>query len=449
MSGRSTRPRAASQADLAKREQTSLAGLALVAAATVAIGVWHAATGRELGTATPPFVAGWLPQLAPAAVVALGLVPVVAWSAPGLRDRRLRPAAVALALLGLALAAGLAVGAMRLGPAGWSHVFDLGPGGSFEAANEYLPGLPTLQWGVGPYLDRFAETVPSQPVNVAGHPPGPLLLMRALGIDGPGGLAALCIGAAAACAPLTYLLARAARGPAADRERTARTAGLLAALTPIVLLDGVTSFDAVYAAFGAAAAIPLLSRRRAVAAVGALLLALATLFSWALLGIGAAVAVLRWRRDGWRVAAAVAALCAIAWLAVNGLLALAWGYDPIGTLRATEGVYRNSLARIRPYWFWLFGSPVAWALMLGPAVAAALVRSALRGSAAGRAIVAVVAFAAIAGFTKAETERIWLIFVPLACVAAAEAIPDRRLRPVLLLLAAQALAIQALANTVW
>ena len=56
------------------------------------------------------------------------------------------------------------------------------PGGSFEAGNEYLPGLPALSYGTHFYLDRFAELVPSLPVNVAGHPPAPLLLLHALGL---------------------------------------------------------------------------------------------------------------------------------------------------------------------------------------------------------------------------------------------------------------------------
>jgi hypothetical protein len=55
---------------------------------------------------------------------------------------------------------------------------------------------------------------------------------------------------------------------------------------------------------------------------------------------------------------------------------------------------------------------------------------------------------AIAGFTKAETERIWLPFVPLACVAAAS-VPVRRLVPLLALLAGQAIVVEILFNTVW
>jgi hypothetical protein len=55
----------------------------------------------------------------------------------------------------------------------------------------------------------------------------------------------------------------------------------------------------------------------------------------------------------------------------------------------------------------------------------------------------------VLGFTKAETERIYLFLVPLACVAAATALPERYLTPVLAALAVQALASELLLFTVW
>jgi hypothetical protein len=55
----------------------------------------------------------------------------------------------------------------------------------------------------------------------------------------------------------------------------------------------------------------------------------------------------------------------------------------------------------------------------------------------------------VAGFTKAETERIWLFLVPLACVAAAPAITARRRTAVFAALVAQALAIEVLFDTIW
>ena len=51
--------------------------------------------------------------------------------------------------------------------------------------------------------------------------------------------------------------------------------------------------------------------------------------------------------------------------------------------------------------------------------------------------------------TKAETERIWLFLLPPACLAAAAALPLRRLRIVLLALAAQAVATSVLFTSAW
>jgi hypothetical protein len=406
-----------------------------LAAATVAIGL---ALGRErLGVATPPFVADWAPRLHPLAALSVVVLAAGCAAAPRLLD--LRPGAFVIALWGIALALGLALNVARLGTDGWSAVFDLRRGG--EAVNEYLPGLPAIGYGVRFYLDRFAELVPSQPVNVAGHPPGPLLLVHALGIDSAAGLAALCIGAGSLTAPLTYALAR-----ALQPERTARIAALLAAFAPVVLLDGVTSLDYVFAALGTGAAA-LLVRGRALA--GGIALAVAAHFSWALLGAAAWAALVVALRNGARPALTIAVGCAAATVALDAALAGIWGYDPIGTLHATAAVYDHSIASARPYPFWVAGSVVAWGVMLGPPIAAAAVRGVVHLQAAAVALAAVLAVAAIAGFTKAETERIWLFLVPFACTAAAPALADRRLRPILALLAAQALIVQALFATVW
>lgn len=427
-----------------RREPVVLAVLALVALVTIWRGHVDGKLEGAYGTANPPFVFGLVTKTDPWLVVAVLVLGLGSALAPRLLDLRLRPLVFAVVLLLLAAAAGLSLNAARVGTYGWYAVFDLGPRGSFEAANEYLPGIPLLRWGIPNYLDRFAETVTSQPVNIAGHGPGPLLLMRAIGAETAGSLAALCIACAALCAPLTYWIGR-----TVVSERAARTAGLVAVFTPVMLLDGFTSFDAVYAAMGALAAALLLSRRTPLVVLGVVAFAICTVFSWALLGVGAAVALTVLFRDGWRPALVSAAAMGAGFVGINAWLAIGWGYDPVGTLLATEGVYRNSLAQVRPYHFWVFGSPVAWGVMLGPVVLAAAVRAALRRSPAAMAILVVVLIAAVAGFTKAETERIWLIFVPLAVVAASPLLTRRRLPWVLGILALQALLVQVFAETVW
>lgn len=415
-----------------------------VATVVVAVGITVRLTTGELGTALPPFVMSFGLRVDPLVAVSVIVLAAAAWSGPGLLVRPRTPPAFAAASFAFALACGLAAGLARRGTEGWYRVFDLGPGGSFEAKNEYLPGLPGLQYGPGFLLDRFAELVPSQTVNVAGHPPGLMLTIDALGIDGPRGLAALCIAGAAAVAPAAYALARSL----GTEERRARSAALLAALTPALLLFGVTSADAVYAALAVGAAALLCAEQRTLRRVGFAAFAVAAFFTWANLAVGAFAAVLWWRRDGIRAALAVAVGCALAWVALNGGLALAAGWDPIGTLVATEDVYRDSVASQRPYRFWVFGSVVAWGV-LGGVMTLWWLEATVRRRPGAVALAAVIAVAAGLGFTTAETERIWLPFTGLACAAAAAVLPPERLRPVLVALAVQALVFSVCFETIW
>ncbi len=419
-------------------------GAAALAVAVIATGWAIRRANGGLGTATPPFVPGWSPRIEiVGAIIAVVVLAAAVALAPRLLDRRLPPLAFSAAAYALAVAVGMAANLGRDGTAGWDRMFTI-DGAFHEGPNEYLPGLPTLGYGVHFYLDRFAEMAPSQPVNVAGHPPGPLLLMDALGITTAGGLAALCIVAGGLCAPLAYRL-----GWTLDDEPTGRIAALLCVLSPALVLFGVSSYDVVFAAMGALAACGLVARSPWWRGAGVVVFALATLMSWALLAVGAWAAIVVWRREGWRAAVLLAGACGVAVLALDGALALAYGYDPIGALAATKQVYDNSLATRRPYAFWVLGSPVAWGVMAGvPIIAAAIAGLVARRPAAiGLAVVVVVA--AIGGFTKAETERIWLFMVPLACVAAAPWLRTPRLRAVLAILALQVVVVELLFETVW
>jgi len=176
-------------------------------------------------------------------------------------------------------------------------------------------------------------------------------------------------------------------------------------------------------------------------------LAAASFFAWSLLAVGAWAAILALRRQGLRAAAVLAATCGVALLAFYALLYAATGFDPIGTIRATEEVYRAGIASLRPYWYWLFGSPVAFLLVLGLPIAWLALRELVAGNDLAIAIFAVIGTAAVLGFTKAETERIWLFLAPFVCLAAASRVG--RLRPVLAALALQAVLYELLFDTVW
>ena len=312
----------------------------------------------------------------------------------------------------------------------------------FEGANEYIPALGALQYGPGFFLDRFAELVPALPVHAAGHPPGLLLVMDAFGITTPGRLAALCIVGGALVAPLAYAVARHVLD-----ERRARFAGAAdrhRAVGPAVRRDvGGRAVRRCRACW------PRGRSPHAATLLGAVALAVASLFAWSLLAIGAWAALLAWRRDGVGAMLRLGAVCAAVLLAFHGAFAALTGFDPIGTLRATEQVYRFGIAGERPYWFWLPGSPTAFLLMLGLPVAWLALRALAAGDDAAVAIFGVIAIAAVAGFTKAEVERIWLAFAPLVCLAAAAALQERHLRPVLAVLGVHALAWELVWNTVW
>ena len=420
-----------------------LAG-AVGAALTVLAGRAIRASGSRLGAFFPPFYAHWRPHVGALASASILVSAAAAALAPTLVRRLRQPRLFAASLFALALSLGVSINVARHGFHGLWTIFDTGPHGSPEAPHEYLPGLWALRNGIGHYLSHFPVLVPRLPTHVQGNPPGPLVALHLLGIDTPGALAALCIGLGALTAPLAYSLGRKLGG-----EERGRIAGTLTAFAPALLLIGVTSVDYIFATLGLAAATLLVDDRAPIRAAGAVVAAVGSLFSWLLLAIPAWAVLVVLKRHGIRRAVALTCLCAVALLALTAILALTLGYDPIATVRATGIVYRNGAARIRPYAYWLFGSPVAWGIALGVPIGWAALRAAAQSDAAALALAAIVIVSAVLGFTKAETERIWLPFVPLAAVAASAALPARRLPAAVWLLVAQALAVELLFDTIW
>jgi hypothetical protein len=426
------------RAPLARRElMVPLAG-AVVAGGTVAYGLLATAQGEELGVALPPFLGDWAPRAGPLAIPAAGLLAAAVALAPRLRSPAVSPARFAAAVLALGLAVRLALGLARDGAVGLYGMFELGHPG---AASEYLPALPALDFGARFFLDTFAEVGPSLPVNAVGHPPGLLLTLHLLAIDTSQGMAALLIPAGALSVPLAYLVARRVL-----EEPRARMAALLYAFAPSAVLLGATSADALYATLALAAILALVAGR---AVLGPVAFAAAAFFSYANLAVGAFAAIVVARSDGVRRGALVAGACGVALAGSLGLLHFATGYDPIGAFRSAETVYREGVASTRPYAFWAFGSPTAFLVGLGPITAWFALRAAGQGYTPALALCAVLLLATAMGFTKAETERIYLFLVPLACVAAAATLPERTLPLALGLLAAQALAVELLVRTVW
>jgi hypothetical protein len=408
----------------------------LAMAVTVVIGLSLDWSGTQLGVPHPPFIGAYGPQAnvmelitIPCFVAAVALVP---WLL------RRREALFAAGLFVFTVSLRLTLSTGRGGTHQLDRALFVGPKG--EGKNEYLPSLAAFDYGPRFVLDRFSELVPSLPVHSAGHPPGLLLTMHYLGLDTSPKLTAFIIGVGALSAPLTYALAK----RIFEEERTARIAGVFAAFSPAMLHFGATSADAVYLTLGLLAAIGLVSKR---AWVGALVLAIVSLFAWSLLAIGAWAAIRVLAKDGLKPAIKLGATIGVILIAFHALFAAATGFDPIGTLHATSRVYEVGIASRRPYAYWLFGSPTAFLLILGVPIAwLALQRLGGRRPEA-LAIFAVIAIACVLGFTKAETERIWLFLVPFVLLAAAPLV--RRPQLLVALLALQAVSYELLFDTLW
>jgi len=415
-------------------------GFALLGA-TVACGLIAEAAGAELGTATPPLLYRLDPAFALQAVAVAGMLAAGAALAPRLCSDRVCPLAFGACALALGLVLRLGVALARGG--GWDSWWAVYSAGEIEAASEYLPALPALDLGLHAFLDRFAELGPSLPVNAVGHPPGLLTVIHLLGVESAPTLAALTIGIGVLSVPLAYVLARQLVG-----EPRARLATLLYAFAPSAVLHGATSADALYATFALAAAIPLAARGRS-RLLGPPALAVASFFSYANLAIGAWATVVRAWRGELRRAIVQALACAAAVVAFYLTLYLLSGFDPIGAVGSAESVYREGVAAGRPYGFWLFGAPAAFLIAAGLPITWYALRALGRRHGAAVALFTVLAVAAVLGFSKGETERIYLYLVPLLCIAAATELPELRMRAVLVALAVQALATELLFSTIW
>ena len=418
-----------------------VAGAVLVCA----VGLLITAAGGNLGEELSPFVMSWGPQLRPLAAISLLTVAGALVIAPAIVSRVPAGPAFAAAVYLLALALGVGVNLAHEGTRGLWAVF--GARASQEGPYEYLNGFPALVHGIPYYIRHFAAVFPYLPEHAKGNPPGPLIALDLLGIRTPQAFAALCIGLGALCAPLAYDLGR-VLGDERGEER-GRTAALLTAFSPAIVLFGVTSADYAFAALGMIGAVLMVRRAPAAWIAGCAFAAVAAFFSWLLLAIPAWAALVVLRRDGWRAGVRLGLVALAAIVAFNGALHLLYGWDPFAALRAVSHSYSNGTALTRPYSFWLFGSPAAWAVMMGLPIVWFSLKALSRGESSAVALWVMVIVASVLGVTGGETERIWLPFVPLACVAAAAAEPASRLRPVLTFLAVQSLVVEVLFFTIW
>jgi hypothetical protein len=347
----------------------------------------------------------------------------------------------------------LAVAALAGGPAAWKAPLTFV--GEYPGAVGQVGPIPT-------FLGEFPARVPGLPDFAAQHPPFATLFYVLVDRAWAGPDAAALATVAAGCLGLLVVagLARDELG-----EEGERVAVLCWALAPVTVLYVATSADAMWAPVLAGAALAAdrgLRRRSApwTLAGGALLwLASMLTFAAALVLPFLAVRALAARAaDGWGLVLRWAAATTAVVAGLAGLLWATTGYDVAAAVAAVDHFWSHAPGtEQRVWWVWIFGDLLAFAVILGFPLTAALVArlaTTVRERAWGSfeaATAAALLAAACWGHTRGEVERMWQFLVPFAVVVAVRQLLRWRARPALVagLLGAQALAIQVLFYTRW
>ncbi len=292
---------------------------------------------------------------------------------------------------------------------------------------EYLANLKIMP-STGEFVRRFVEDIDRYSVHIRGHPPGFLVLLAALdsvGLDGGWPVVGLSV-AGTALAPAGVLVAVWAVGGVDWVRRCAP--GMIVAPYALWMM---TSADAVYSALGAwGVATCVLGLRscgiRAAAwgSVSGLLLSLLLFFTY---GGATFLAVpllptliaLRKRQPG-------ALPTIVAGVVAAGLMTGAWaaaGFWWFAGAAETKNQYWAGTAQYRPLTYFALANLAAALIAIGPATFGGMVRLWNQRSRPPTIAVLVVAgFLALMAshlsqYTRAEVERIWLLFFPWLAVA--------------------------------
>lgn len=293
-----------------------------------------------------------------------------------------------------------------------------------EHKSEYLANLPITP-PAREFVRTFTARLHDYSVHVRGHPPGFVLVLKLLawlGIGGGWSTATLSV-LATALLPVGVLVA--VHQLAGDVW--VRRAAPFLVVSPY-LIWMVTSADAVYTGVGAigiaAIAVAIAQRGRTAVALGltgGLLLGgvmFGTYLGAVLLLVPAVVvAHALWQRTPGALPAAVGALLGGILVTVGFRLAGFWWFD--GAAK-TKGEYWAGTAQFRTWGYFGLANLAAALIALGPTTFAGLLRLRDRRMwvVVGAALAALLA-SHLSQYTKAEVERIWLLFYPWITVAAA------------------------------
>jgi hypothetical protein len=394
------------------------------------------ADGHRLFLNLPPLVGHLDPRMAAPGIAAILLALGAVLAGPGLAARLPWRSLLVVALVAAAA---------------WATSLALteGVGGIVRSPSnprDYLHDAPLIG-SPASFLREYVDEIDRYSVHVRAHPPGMALvawsIWRAGG--GPGWLAAIEILVGASAVPAVLLALRETSG-----EARARAAAPFIAFAPAAVTLA-SSGDAFFAGVGAWAVtlVVLATGRRdrsgeLQALGGGLLFGVTAFLSYGLVLLALIpLAVARSRRH-WRpigIAAIGAAPVFLAFWAV--------GFSWIEGLLATRIEYLESVARLRPYGYFVVANLAAFAIVLGPAAVAGL---ASRPDASMRALLGgallAVALADLSGMSKAEVERIWLPFA-VWVLAATAALPPASRRAWLAASAAFGLLLEVLVRQPW
>jgi methylthioxylose transferase len=419
-----------------------VAGVAAVVVAAVVNG-WEVQREPRVKLGAAPLVGAWewrlTPALLPAAMFAAVAVPVLPRLAVALPFRW---------LLAVAGGWGAAFTVALAAADGWSAL--LAPvvhPTEYWANVDRLPPAGTVlrEWGVD-FLLGYS-------VHVKGHPPGFVLLLQgleAVHLGRPWVAGALSFLGAAAT-PIAVLVAL----RAAVSDEVARRAAPFLVVVPYAVWMGTSAdafFTAVTAWGVAATALALRAAtavgRRWLGAVSGLVLAAGLFLTYGaavLLVVPVAlVLLLPGVALRARVEVAVTAAAAAALVAATFAAAGFWWLDG---LRATQTLYWWGTAQFRPGGYFVYANLAAAAIAVGPAVVVGL--AALRDRrvwlVVGAALAALVV-ADLSQYSRAEVERIWLLFFPWLVPAV---VALRRVRWWLAIQALAAVGLQAALVSKW
>ena len=295
-------------------------------------------------------------------------------------------------------------------------------------------------------------------VHVHGHPPGFVLVLKFLHTIGLGGVWPVVMLSVASVGIVTAAVLVTVRAVAG--EVWMRRCAPLLIVAPYVIWM-VTSADAFYAAVAATAVAALAEgasrpRRQSVwfgLAAGLLLGSLLFLtYLGALFMIVPAVVVVAALVERKRgaliamIAAASAAICVIASFRIAGF----WWFDGVA---ATKRQYAAGTAQFREWGYFRYANIGAALFAIGPLTLAGFVTLRSRRMwLLVRAGLAAVIASHLSKYTKAEVERIWLLFYPWLVIAAAGLIVRSRRWTTSSLVGAQAacaVVLQAALVTKW